>query len=71
MKNVLAVIPYCDLIGYWQLTDLSVTTFDTANKEIFGGSGLISKSGIPKIGYYAYLFLHKLSDQVVYQLRIC
>lgn len=67
LKNVLAVIPYCDLIGYWQLTDLSVTTFDTANKEIFGGSGLISKSGIPKIGYYAYLFLHKLSDQVVYQ----
>ncbi len=67
LKNVLAVIPYCDLIGYWQLTDLSVTTFDTANKEIFGGSGLISKSGIPKIGYYAYLFLSKLSDQVVYQ----
>ena len=47
-KNVLAAMPYCDLIGYWQLTDLSVTTFDTANKEIFGGPGLISKSGIPK-----------------------
>lgn len=45
LKNVLAVVPYCDLIGYWQLTDLSVTTFDTANKEIFGGSGLISKAG--------------------------
>ncbi|MBO0451804.1 GH39 family glycosyl hydrolase [Candidatus Enterococcus murrayae] len=67
LKNVLAVIPYCDLIGYWQLTDLSVTTFDTANKEIFGGSGLISKSGIPKIGYYAYLFLSKLSNLVVHQ----
>lgn len=67
LKNVLAVMPYCDLIGYWQFTDLSVTTFDTANKEIFGGSGLISKSGIPKIGYYAYQFLNKLSDQVVYQ----
>lgn len=67
LKNALAVMPYCDLIGYWQLTDLAVTTFDTANKEIFGGSGLISKSGIPKIGYFAYLFLSKLSDQVVYQ----
>ncbi|MFR3685448.1 MAG: GH39 family glycosyl hydrolase [Enterococcus sp.] len=67
LKNALAAMPYCDLIGYWQLTDLSVTTFDTANKEIFGGSGLISKSGIPKIGYYAYHFLHRLSDQVVYQ----
>lgn len=67
LKNVLAVVPYCDLIGYWQLTDLSVTTFDTANKEIFGGSGLISKSGVPKIGYYAYRFLGKLSDEVVYQ----
>ncbi|MDU5336773.1 GH39 family glycosyl hydrolase [Enterococcus sp.] len=67
LKNALAVMPYCDLIGYWQLTDLSVTTFDTANKEIFGGSGLISKSGIPKIGYYAYQFLNKLSASVVYQ----
>lgn len=69
LKNVLAVLPLCDLIGYWQLTDLAVTTFDTANKEIFGGSGLISKSGIPKIGYYAYHFLSKLKDEVVYQSR--
>lgn len=67
LKNVLSVISHCDLIGYWQLSDLSVTTFDTATKEIFGGSGLISKSGIPKIGYYAYLFLSKLNDLVVYQ----
>lgn len=67
LKNALGAMPYCDLIGYWQLTDLSVTTFDTANKEIFGGSGLISKSGIPKIGYYAYRFLNRLGNQVVYQ----
>lgn len=67
LKNALGAMPHCDLISYWQLTDLSVTTFDTANKEIFGGSGLISKSGIPKIGYYAYRFLNRLSNQVVYQ----
>jgi xylan 1,4-beta-xylosidase len=33
LKNALGAMPYCDLIGYWQLTDLSVTTFDTANKD--------------------------------------
>jgi beta-xylosidase len=25
LKNALGAMPYCDLIGYWQLTDLSVS----------------------------------------------
>lgn len=67
IKNILSILDYCELIGYWQLSDFTVTTFDTSKKEIFGGTGLLSKNGIPKIGYFAFKFLKMLGDQLIYE----
>ncbi|MGT2749788.1 GH39 family glycosyl hydrolase [Streptococcus orisasini] len=67
LKNLLSVIDSCDLIGYWQLSDVSFTTFDVNQKEIFGGAGLISKSGIAKPSFFAFDFLNSLGDQLLYQ----
>ncbi|TNV67792.1 GH39 family glycosyl hydrolase [Trichococcus shcherbakoviae] len=66
LKNILSILSYCDLIGYWQLSDLTVTSFDTAKKEIFGGAGILSKNGVPKIGYYAFKFLKKLGPKRIF-----
>lgn len=66
LKNILSIISYCDLIGYWQLSDFTVTSFDTAKNEIFGGAGILSKQGVPKIGYYAFMFLKKLGPIKVF-----
>lgn len=66
IKNLLNLFDCCDLVGYWQLSDLSFTSFDVNDKEIFGGSGLISKSGIAKPSFYAFDFLNSLGNDLIY-----
>lgn len=66
IKNILDLLEICDLVGYWQLSDRSFTSFDVNDREIFGGSGLISKSGIAKPSFYAFDFLNSLGDELLY-----
>lgn len=66
IKNLLALLDICDLVGYWQFSDISFTSFDVNEKESFGGSGLISKSGIAKPSFYAFDFLNSLGNQLLY-----
>ncbi|CQR24168.1 AraC family transcriptional regulator [Streptococcus varani] len=66
LKNTLPIIDQVDLLGYWQLSDFSSTAIDVANDEIFGGSGIITKSGIPKPAFYAFDFLSSLGSEVLY-----
>lgn len=66
IKNLLDLVNLCDLVGYWQLSDSSFTSFDVNEKEIFGGGGLISKSGIAKPSFYAFDFLNSLGSQLLY-----
>lgn len=66
LKNILPALETCDLIGYWQLSDLSFAAFDVNQKEIFGGGGLVSKNGIAKPSFFAFDFLNSLGDQLLY-----
>ncbi|HFI0166804.1 TPA: helix-turn-helix domain-containing protein [Streptococcus suis] len=66
LKNTLPIISEVELLGYWQLSDFSSTSVDVANDEIFGGSGLITKSGIPKPAFYAFDFLSGLGEKLLY-----
>lgn len=67
LKNILENHLLVDSIGYWQLSDLSSTAFDTKNLELFGGAGLFTKHGLPKIGLFAYEFLNKLGQNILLQ----
>lgn len=67
LKNLLSMLDSCDLIGYWQLADMSFAAFDVNQEEIFGGAGLISKSGIAKPSFFAFDFFNSLGDTLLYQ----
>ena len=66
IKNLIDILNLCDLVGYWQFSDISFTTFDVNKNEIFGGSGLISKSGITKPSFFAFDFLNSLGNCLLY-----
>lgn len=66
LKNTLPIIDEVDLLGYWQLSDFSSVAVDVTMDEIFGGSGLITKSGIPKPAFYAFDFMQGLGDQLLH-----
>ncbi|WP_321378918.1 GH39 family glycosyl hydrolase [Trichococcus shcherbakoviae] len=66
IKNCLEISSFCQVIGYWLFSDVTALAFDTRRYELFGGSGIVSKSGLPKIGYHAFDFLHRLGNQSLY-----
>ncbi|MFV0556745.1 MAG: GH39 family glycosyl hydrolase [Lactovum sp.] len=66
LKNILPILEKVDLIGYWQLSDFSSIAVDVNNSEIFGGSGLITKNGIPKPAFYSFDFLNALGLEFLY-----
>lgn len=66
LKNIFSALDSCNLIGYWQLSDVSFVTFDVNQKEVFGGNGLLSKNGIPKPSLFAFDFLKGLGDELLY-----
>lgn len=66
LKNIMDVIYMCDVLGYGFFSDLSLIDSDVYNRELFGGSGLLSKNGIPKIGYYAFKFLNIINENILY-----
>lgn len=67
LKNILDVENEVDLMGYWLLSDISATSYDTNEQELFGGAGLLAKTGIPKAGYYAFDFLNRLFSEVIHK----
>lgn len=67
IKNILDVKNEVDMMGYWLLSDISTTSYDTNEQEIFGGAGILTKTGIPKPGYYAFDFLNRLFLEVIYK----
>ncbi|NMI03549.1 helix-turn-helix domain-containing protein [Paenibacillus sp. SZ31] len=55
-------------IGYWLMSDLAYSNETAAETiEFSGGPGLLTVSGIPKIGFYAYEFLNKLGKTLLYR----
>ncbi|MER0123234.1 helix-turn-helix domain-containing protein [Streptococcus sp. ZJ93] len=67
LKNTLPIISEVDMLGYWQLSDFPSVSIDISEDEIFGGSGLVTKSGIPKPAFYAFEFLSLLGTDLLYQ----
>lgn len=67
IKNILDVQREVSMMGYWLLSDISVTSYDTNDQEIFGGAGILTKTGIPKAAYYAFDFLDRLFPEEIYR----
>ncbi len=59
MQNALSCIGEAIMFGHWLATDLYGDFYDSQN-ILFGGCGLLSKSGIPKPAFYAFEFIHHL-----------
>lgn len=55
---------YVDMFGYWLVSDISIE-FEDAPEILFGGNGLITRSGIKKPSYYAYYFLNQLGNRLI------
>lgn len=66
IKNVIEVLPYCQMVGYWLYSDAATVATDVNGREIFGGSGLLTQNGIPKSGFHAYVFLTQMTGQVIH-----
>ena len=55
---------YVDLISFWVATDRLSGSYAPPG-ILHGGSGLMSKDGIPKPSYYALYFLSKLGEKLL------
>ena len=55
---------YVDMFGYWLVSDISIQ-FEDAPEILFGGNGLLTRSGIKKPSYYAYYFLNQLGNFLI------
>lgn len=66
IKNVLDSIGKVNKLGYWMVSDISGEYLDT-DLLLQGGTGLISRNGMKKPSFYAFAFLEKLSENIVYQ----
>lgn len=65
IKNILEIIDKCSIIGYESFFDYSLRSRIYSQKELFGGKGLLSINGLPKAGYFTFMFLAKdLLDKV-------
>jgi len=62
--NVINNFEHIESLAYSPLSDISCEYKDTDNL-LFGGSGLLTRNGIKKPGYYAYYFLSKLGTNII------
>jgi beta-xylosidase/AraC-like DNA-binding protein len=64
IKNVIDLVGRVDLLGYYTASD-AYSEYSDSSGLLYGGSGLLSKDGIPKPAYYAFHFLSKLGARLV------
>ena len=64
MQNALACMDEVDMLGYWIATDI-YADYQDSQGFLFGGCGLLSKSGVPKPGFYAFEFLNRLYKNIL------
>lgn len=63
MQNAIACMNGADMFGYWLGFD-SYADFSDAQRLLFGGCGIITKTGVPKPAFYAFEFLNKMHGMV-------
>jgi len=66
IDNALKLQNSLDGLGYLNLSDL-ISEWPINELPFFGGRGLMNTEGIKKSGYYAYLILSELGDQIIEQ----
>ncbi|EHL5826519.1 TPA: helix-turn-helix domain-containing protein [Listeria monocytogenes] len=65
IQNAIATSGYADFFGHWLGLDIYADHYDS-QKFLFGGCGLITKTGVTKPAFYALFFL-KLLYPDIYQ----
>lgn len=63
VQNALACCGRADLTGYWFGFD-GYADFSDAKQFLFGGCGLLTKTGVPKPAFYAFAFLNHLHGRI-------
>lgn len=66
VKNILENINRLDSYGHWYLSDLIDET-QLPENILHGGLGFYTLNGIRKPSFYAYQFLSKLGDTIIFQ----
>lgn len=64
MKNYMQNHENAEMAGYWIGTDIFSGYYDS-KELLFGGCGLVSKDGICKPVFYAFLFLNRLKKYII------
>lgn len=64
LKNSIELNDLLDMYIYWHGLD-SYSEYKDSAKILVGDSGLISKDGLRKPGFYAYSFLHKMGLKII------
>jgi len=59
MQTLIDCVDCVDMLGYWLGSDMYADLYDTKG-FLFGGVGLLNKTGIPKPAFYAFDFLNKM-----------
>lgn len=70
LDNLLAAWEFADSFNIFSASDLLSAYGDTGN-VLSGGGGLLSRTGICKPAYYAYLFLQQLGKYKICQTSRC
>lgn len=66
IDNALKLQYLLDGLGYLNLSDL-ISEWPINELPFFGGRGLMNTEGIKKSGYYAYIMLSELGDEIITQ----
>jgi len=64
LQTILDSHEQIDGLGYWLLSDIS-SEYGDSDSMLFGGAGLINRSGLRKPGFFAYDFLTKLGGHLI------
>jgi len=59
MQTLIDCVDCVDMMGYWLGSDIYADLHDSRD-FLFGGVGLLNKTGIPKPAFYAFDFLNKM-----------
>ncbi|MDO4340213.1 MAG: helix-turn-helix domain-containing protein, partial [Eubacteriales bacterium] len=64
VQNAVSCLGKARFMGYWLFTDIYTEAKDTRG-PLFGGCGLLTKTGVPKPSCYALDFLNRLYEDVL------
>ncbi|MDU5335703.1 GH39 family glycosyl hydrolase [Enterococcus sp.] len=70
IQNMISTIGGAELFGHWLGTDIYADLQDSQG-FLFGGCGLLTKTGVAKPAFYALEFLNSLYEDIYYKEKHC